>query len=91
MNITPEEAQVALNDIRRLTDKTQYISKVWAFYMVLWGLIWTVGFLASQMLPNLIDWIWYTMNDLCMNGRTRQCNLTHWYYYSICSCLGVTD
>ncbi len=68
MNITPEEAQMALNDIRRLTDKTQYVSKVWAFYMVLWGLIWTVGFLASQMQPNLIDWIWYTMIGIGMIG-----------------------
>ena len=61
MNITPEEARAALNDIRRLTDKTQSTFNTGAYYWLLWGIIWTVGFFSSQWFPQWIGWIWLSM------------------------------
>ena len=66
VNITPKEAQAALNDIQRFTDKTQSIIKLWFFYMIVWGLIWIVTFLATQLRPDLIGWIWWSMIGLGM-------------------------
>jgi hypothetical protein len=58
MNITPEEAQAALDNIRQATTKAQSIAHFWAYYLLLWGIVWTVGFLASQWQPQFIGWIW---------------------------------
>ncbi len=61
MNITPEEAQAALNDIRHVTTRTQGTLNTWAYYMLLWGVVWTIGFLATQFKPQLVNWIWIVM------------------------------
>ena len=58
MNITPQEAQAALDNIRQTTTKAQGMAHFWAYYMLLWGVAWTAGFLASQWLPQFIGWIW---------------------------------
>lgn len=77
MNITPQEAQTALNDIRSATTKAHNVINIWAYYMLLWGIIWTLGFLASQVVPPLyIAWLWGIMVLLGMVGSavigTRQ-------------------
>lgn len=53
MNITPTEAEEALEAIRVVTRKTRRaISNSGAYtFLILWGVIWMVGFLNSQFLP----------------------------------------
>lgn len=64
MNITPEEAQVALNDIQHATRTAHNIFNIWAYHMLVWGIVWTVGFLISQFQPRWISAIW-TVAVLC--------------------------
>ena len=74
MNITPEEAQAALNDIQDATTKANNVVNTWAYYMLLWGVIWTIGFLATQFQPH---WSLDMDRDGCYrNGRL--CH--HWYH-----------
>lgn len=61
MNITPEEAQTALNDIQHATRAAQNVFNIWAYHMLTWGLVWTVGFLVSQFQPLWLDIIWVVM------------------------------
>lgn len=68
MNITPDEARAALDDIQRVTAKTQELRNSWAHYMILWGTIWTIGFLASQFFPSWINWIWIMLIVTGMAG-----------------------
>ncbi len=37
MNITPEEAQTALNDIQQATRTARGVFNIWAYHMLLWG------------------------------------------------------
>ena len=68
MNITPQEAQEALNDIRSVTSKARSFFTMWAHYMLLWGIVWTVGFLATQVQPRFVGWIWGMMILVGMIG-----------------------
>lgn len=68
MNITPEEAQAALDNIQKTTTKAQGIAHFWAYYTLLWGIIWFAGFLASQWQPQFIGWIWGIVIVLGMVG-----------------------
>lgn len=68
MNITPEEAQTALNDIEDASTKARNVVNTWAYYMLLWGVIWTIGFLATQFKPQSVTWIWITMVIIGMAG-----------------------
>ncbi|MDQ2717563.1 MAG: hypothetical protein M3Z08_21940 [Chloroflexota bacterium] len=61
MNITPEEAQAALNDIQQASTKARSFLHISAYYALLWGAVWTSGFLATQLRPQLINWIWIVM------------------------------
>lgn len=61
MDVTPEEAQASLDDIRNLTTKARTVHHFWAYYMLLWGIVWTLGFLATQLEPQLLNWIWGAM------------------------------
>lgn len=53
MNISPAEAEDALASIQTIMRKTRHaISDSGAYkFLVLWGLIWLLGFLGSQFLP----------------------------------------
>ena len=68
MNITPQEAQQALNDIKSVTSKAHSFFTMWAHYMLLWGIVWTVGFLATQVQPRFVGWIWGAMILIGMVG-----------------------
>lgn len=68
MNITPEEAQAALDNIRQAATKSRTMQHFWAYYLLLWGILWMVGFLASQWQPRLINWIWIVVIVLGMVG-----------------------
>ena len=68
MNITPEEAQAALHDIQQARATACSILRFFAYDMLLWGGVWTVGFLASQFQPQLIIWIWVVMVTIGVVG-----------------------
>ncbi len=55
MNITPEEAQMALNDIQHATKRARSVFNIWAYHMLIWGCVWTIGFLVSQFRPQWIN------------------------------------
>jgi hypothetical protein len=61
MNITPEEAQTALNDIQHATRTAQNVFNIWAYHMLIWGIAWTAGFLISQFQFQWINWIWIVL------------------------------
>ena len=61
MNITPDDARTALNDIEYGTAKARNTYNIWSYQMVLWGAIWTVGFLVTQARPQFVSWIWGVM------------------------------
>jgi hypothetical protein len=56
VNISPTEAEEALNAIQTMMRKTRRsISSSGAYkFLILWGSIWMIGFLGSQFLPNEI-------------------------------------
>ena len=61
MNISPNEAEEALAAIQTMMKKTRRaISNSGAYnFLILWGFIWTVGFLNSQFLPNqTASYVW---------------------------------
>jgi len=53
MNITPSEAEEALSAIQKIMKKTRHsISSSGAYkFLILWGIIWLIGFLNSQFIP----------------------------------------
>ncbi len=68
MNVTPEDARRALDEIRDVEERTREALNFWAYYMLLWGLVWTIGFLATQAAPGAIYWIWGAMIAVGMAG-----------------------
>ncbi len=61
MNISPAEAQEALSAIEGMMQKTRrMISSSGAYkFLVLWGVIWFLGFLNSQLVPSDISrYVW---------------------------------
>ena len=68
MNITPEEAQSALNDIQHMTIKARQLGHISAYYMLLWGAIWVIGFLLCQFFTQWIIWTWIAMIIIGMTG-----------------------
>src|SRR5258708_23739157 len=62
MNVTPEEAQEALDAIQQTTVKTRRGLAYYAYQQILWGLLWLVGFLVSQFVqPSILNWVWITV------------------------------
>ncbi|GAC1568874.1 MAG: hypothetical protein NVS3B14_20330 [Ktedonobacteraceae bacterium] len=65
MNVSPEEAQEALAAIRQTTNKTRKTYGYNGHYLMLWGMIWFVGFIASQYIQSsFIDWIWGVLSTI---------------------------
>lgn len=61
MNVSPTEAEEALAAIQVIMKKTRRtISSSGAYnFLILWGVIWLIGFLNSQFLPNEIaNYVW---------------------------------
>jgi hypothetical protein len=61
MNISPEEAQEALDVIQQAKLKTRKGYGYAGYYLMIWGAVWFIGFLASQYLqshPAVIGWTW---------------------------------
>lgn len=57
MNITPEEAQSALRIIQQAKTQAHAMLNIYAYYWLLWGAVWTVGFLVIQFETQLFAWI----------------------------------
>jgi hypothetical protein len=70
MNITPDEAQTALKDIEDASTKARSMANTWAYYMLLWGILWTIGFLVTQFKPHWVTGIWIVMVAIGMIGST---------------------
>jgi hypothetical protein len=67
MNISPTEAEEALAAIQTMMTKTrQAISSSGAYlFLILWGIIWLLGFLGSQFLPTDIGgYAWIVLDIL---------------------------
>jgi len=56
MNISPDEAQQALSAIQAMAKKTRRaLSSSGAYiFLIIWGIIWVLGFSGSQFLPEKI-------------------------------------
>jgi hypothetical protein len=70
MNISPEEAQIALEDIRSATTTARSVLNNYAYFLVVWGVVWTLGFLACQFFAQWISWILIVMLVLGMIGSS---------------------
>ncbi len=70
MNITPDEAQTALEDIRSTTATAQNVLNNFAYFLVLWGAIWALGFLVCQFVSQWVSWILIVMLVLGMGGSS---------------------
>jgi hypothetical protein len=67
MNISPSEAEEALVAIQRMTQKTRHsIASSGAYiFLIMTGVVWLVGFLATQFLPaQVVGYIWGGMSLL---------------------------
>ena len=67
MNISPTEAEEALAAIQVMMKKTRRaISSSGAYvFLIIWGVIWLLGFLSSQFLPDEIAGpVWMTLDIL---------------------------
>ena len=68
MNITPDEARIALNDIQQGTAEARNVYNIWAYQLLVWGSVWTIGFLATQIQPQFVNWIWSMMIGIGVVG-----------------------
>jgi hypothetical protein len=67
MNITPVEAEEALTAIKIMVQKTRRsISKSGAYvFLIIWGVVWLLGFLSSHFLANdITGYIWLGLDVL---------------------------
>jgi hypothetical protein len=64
MNITREEAQASLGMIEETRDRTvrQLQYRGASQLLVIWGLVWIVGFLGTQYYPRVDEWIWLVVD-----------------------------
>lgn len=60
MNITPEEAQSALNTIKQAKTQASSWIYIWAYYWLIWGAVWAIGSLLMQFEPQWFPEIWVT-------------------------------
>jgi len=64
MQLSPEEAHAALATVQEVQEDTHRTVSWGASYEVVWGMVWVVGFLASQFVPTgfgsaaTLGWVW---------------------------------
>jgi hypothetical protein len=89
MDVSPNEAEQALADIERLTQKTRHSFAESGAYVTLFftGIVWLVGFVATQFLAGaIVAYVWVGMSFVCtvlavftgrrMGGRFRSPSTT---------------
>jgi hypothetical protein len=67
MNISPNEAEEALADIQKMTNKTRrsIASSGAHIFLIVTGIVWLVGFVSTQFLPGkIVGYIWTGMSIL---------------------------
>lgn len=63
----PNQAVDDLKAIRQIMGRTRSaIGRQGGWIMVLWGVIWFIGFSSNQFLPDLTGWIWLVLNVVGM-------------------------
>jgi hypothetical protein len=62
MSLSPAEAQSALKDIERTENRTaaSQHARATAPYLIMWGVIWAIGYTASAAAPQL-SWVWLVL------------------------------
>lgn len=67
MTLTPEEAAARLGDVQHVMKQSAkaFGHRVAAPHLILWGVIWVLGYSGAALLPQITGWIWFT---LCMSG-----------------------
>lgn len=68
MNITPEEAQSALDAIKQAKTQAHAIINFQAYFWLIWGAVWAIGFLVLQFESQLFVWIMSAMLIIGMTG-----------------------
>lgn len=60
MNITPNEAEEALAAIQKMEQKTRHAIASSGTYitMIVTGIVWLIGFVCTQFLPEISGYIW---------------------------------
>ena len=63
MNISKQEAQESLAEIENVILQTRKeIARSGASYsLILWGVIWVLGFSGSQFFPHISGWLWLAL------------------------------
>lgn len=67
MNVSPTEAEEALAAIQAMMQKTRrFISSSGSYiFLLMWGVIWLLGFLNSQFLPDkVVGYVWMVLDIL---------------------------
>ncbi len=70
MTISPSEAEEALAAVRAVSQQMRRALNAWgfAYYLIVWGLIWLIGFSCSQFLPAaVVGYLWLAI-DLVGSG-----------------------
>lgn len=60
MDISPSEAEEALADIQKIEQKTRHAISSSGSYitMIVTGIIWLIGFICTQFLPEISAYVW---------------------------------
>ena len=56
MNLSPDEARSALDDIRQATVQTQHLLRAWLYSVLVCGIVWTLAFAVAQWQPLAPIW-----------------------------------
>lgn len=67
MNVSPTEAEAALAAIQTMVQKTRHsLASSGAYrFLVVWGVVWLLGFLGSQFLPlHIAGYTWIVLDTL---------------------------
>ncbi len=72
MNISPNEAEEALTVVRDMMQKTRRaISNSGAYlFLIVWGIVWLLGFLGSQFLPDRLAGPAWAVLDILGGGAS---------------------
>ena len=78
MNVSREDARVSLTMIKAASDHTRKVvaSSYASDLLILWGLIWVVGFTSAHFYPHRAAYIFNTLNAIGIIGTLLIC--TRW-------------
>ncbi|MGD1089000.1 MAG: hypothetical protein ABR955_09805 [Verrucomicrobiota bacterium] len=69
MNISKQEAQASLAEIDKAISQTQKAAGHFTGYiLMIWGVIWAIGFSATQFFPHSSGWFSFTLDTIGFIG-----------------------